>query len=140
MASLKVEMTEFIDKLALTDSDYSEILESAAPIAEDAVKKALRQSVRSGSSELIDSVKPYKPKRGRRSGGYSQLIGPTGTNKKNPDGSRRKKPVRNAEIAAYLNYGTKKMSARPWLDKAANNAKRECAEKMQEEFNRRTKG
>ena len=140
MANLKVEISDFVDKLALTDSDYSEILQSAAPIAEDAVKKALRQSIRSGSSELVDSVKPYKPKRGRRSGGYSQLIGPTGMNKKNPDGSRRKKPVRNAEIAAYLNYGTAKMSARPWLDKAANNAKRECAEKMQEEFNRRTKG
>ena len=72
MASLKVEMSDFIDKLALMDSDYSEILQSAAPIAEDAVKKALRQSIRSGSSELIDSVKPYKPKRVRRGSGYRQ--------------------------------------------------------------------
>lgn len=140
MASLKVDMPDFVEKLTLTESDCKEILTAASPVAENAVKKALSQSIRSGSSELVDSVKPYKPKRIRKSDGYSQLIGPSGMNKKNPDGSTRKKPVRNAEIAAYLNYGTVKMSARPWLDKAANNAKRECAEKMQEEFNRRTKG
>lgn len=140
MASLRVEMPDFVEKLALTESDYEEILSAAAPVAEDAVKKALRQSVSSGSSELVDSVKPYKPKKIRKSDGYRQLIGPSGMNKRNPDGSRRKKPVRNAEIAAYLNYGTAKMSARPWLDKAANNASRQCSAKMQEEYDRRTKG
>lgn len=137
MASLNVEFPDITSTLLLSDDDYMKMLSAAAPVAENAVKRALRQSVRSTDSEVVSSIKTQKPKKARKGSGFSQFIGPSGMNRRNPDGSRRKTPVRNVEVAAYLNYGTKKMSARPWLDKAANNAGKECVEKMQEEFNKR---
>lgn len=138
MASLTVNMPDFLDELAMSEDDIKEVIEAAKPEAEAAVKKSLSQSIRNpGNSELVKSVKPYKTKKKRRGEGYACFVGPSGTSQMKPDGSRRKASVRNMEIAMYLNYGTKHEAARPWLDKAANSAEVACAKKMQEEYEKR---
>jgi HK97 gp10 family phage protein len=133
-------MPDFLSGLALSEEDVKEVLEASAPAAEEEVKKSLKNSVRTAEgSEVVKSVKVYKVTKLRKGSGYRCLIGPSGMNKKNPDGSTRKTPVRNMEVAMYLNYGTSKMAARPWLDKAVNNADRVCTKRMQEEFEKRIK-
>ena len=139
MANMTVNMPDFLDELILSDDDMREIVNAAAPEAEKEVRKAISQSISNPEdSELVRSVKAYKTKKKRKGNGYVCFIGPSGTSKKRPDGSSRK-PVRNMEIAMYLNYGTVKEKARPWLDKAARNADDACAKKMQEEYEKRVK-
>ena len=45
---------------------------------------------------------------------------------------RDKNGARNAEKAAYLQYGTPKMAARPWRQKAVNSAEKPCMKVMEE--------
>lgn len=47
---------------------------------------------------------------------------------------RDKKGKRNAEKAAYLQYGTPTMPARPWAEKAARKAEEKAAETLENVF------
>lgn len=136
MAYMTVDMPDIFEDLALSTEDMRAIVENAAPVAQAEIKKEIQSVVSDPQiSEVVASVKPYKTKVNKD--GVTCFVGPSGKNKKNPDGTRRKTPVRNMEIAMYLNYGTTTMNARPWLDKALNNMDDKCAKKMQEEFDKR---
>lgn len=45
---------------------------------------------------------------------------------------RDAKGVRNGEKAAYLQYGTSRMAARPWRQKAVSSAEKACLARMEE--------
>lgn len=102
----------------LLDTQFEEIaveaLDKASPELNRSVQSSLIASASRGYSkgEMQASIKATKPKR-TKTDAFIVVSRPTG---------RDKKGVRNMEKAAYLEYGTSKQAARPWLANATNNA------------------
>lgn len=118
----KVELSSSFEQMAV------QALNEAAPIMVDAVKQSLSDSASRGYSigDTVRSIKASKPRR-CRTDAYLLVVRPTGKDAKG---------VRNMEKAMYLEYGTTKEAARPWLQNASKNAEAQALEKMQEVFNR----
>jgi len=118
------------------------ILESSSTDLVNGVKTAVRQSVKhSGQSELVDSVKagkPYESKNGAYAvAAYFAGKSNSGNSYTTTDRGRpRVKPVRNADKAFWLEYGTLdgRQQAAPWRDRAVNNIEEKITPKMQKEF------
>ena len=124
-----VGFNEFLAKMdKLGDQAYVEgigkkMVEAAYPMSESAMKSALA-SVEHG---------PYA------TGSVSASVSGTGT-KVNAYGvyavarptGRDAKGVRNGAKAAFLQYGTKHMAARPWREKAVNTAKGPAIKTMEQ--------
>jgi len=113
-----------LGKLADVDRIAPQMLNEALPILERNVKSEVSKHVVSG--DLLKSIKISKAKK-TKSGGYYASVTPTGTDKKG---------VRNMEKMVYLEYGTKKQTARPTLTKAIKDSESAVLDKMQEVFNR----
>lgn len=118
MASIEMEgFDELIHKLEkLGDQSYVEgiakkAVDEAAPLTEAQMKSSLASSERGpySTGSIAASVQTTKAKVNQY--GVFAVSRPTG---------RDVKGVRNGEKAAYLQYGTKRMAARPWRDKAVN--------------------
>lgn len=127
MASLDVNMPDFLNKLVLSDDELLDIVNSSTEIAQETIRDSLMSHSATGS--LVNSVKPTKAKK-TKYGDYIAVVGPKG---KDANG------VRNIEKAVYLNYGTKYQPARPWLAQAINNAQDRVTERLSEKLNERLK-
>lgn len=133
---------DFIKQLGrLEDVDRvaPKMLDAAAPILERHVKAECAKHKRTGT--MVDSVKKTKAKSGKK--GYYVTVRPTGKSTKyiDKDGKlrTRKVPVRNMEIMAHIEYGTKNQAPKPILTKAVKDATPEVLRKMQEVFEREVK-
>lgn len=140
MAQMEIDFPE--DMLsgifnADTEELCKKIVDSAAPIMEESMKKEMRSVIKhSGDSELVDSVKTSKAKRAKN-GAIIAFAGPKGNSKNYyyRNGKKdRKIPVSNVLKAIWLNYGRVGQPARPFLTKAVNNAHQKVMEKMQQTY------
>ena len=121
MASIRVEglddLLKKLDKLATkatVDEIAKKAVDTAAPIVEAATRSALA-SVETGpyATGSVSSSVEAIPARTNAYGVFSAAR-PTG---------RDAKGERNAAKAAFLQYGTSRLKARPWRQKAVNTAK-----------------
>lgn len=148
MALFDVEMPEdFMSDLLGAEFDIlaEEMLTESAPIYKDSIQKSMKSSlIHDGESEMVDSVKASKPKK-CNNGAWIVRIGPTGNSKhvyvvKNGHGQRTKRtyPVSNILKAIWKEYGIAgRQAARPWLQKAKNDAQQEIMDRMQEVYNKK---
>lgn len=115
-----------LGKMSDIDNYADKMLNEAAPILENSLKKELESHKVSG--DLYNSIKPSKAKKNKY--GWYVAITPRGTDKKG---------VRNAEKLIYLEYGTEKQEATPVFTKAIKDSEIKVLNKMQEVFERETK-
>ena len=99
------------------------MLEEAAPILEKAMKK--KAGAHRNTGALEESIKASKAR--KNGNAYSISICPTGKDKKG---------VRNMEKAVYLEYGTSRQEATPFISPAVRESEAAVLEKMQEVFDR----
>lgn len=117
----------------LLESDFDEIAEAALseckPDMEVNVKTSLSRSASGeyATGAMVSSVKATKPKKAKTDA-WIMVTRPTGKDDKG---------VRNMDKAMYLEYGTVKQNAKPWLINATKNAEASCMDKMQKVFNKK---
>lgn len=130
MASINIEgMDELITRFeklgnkSFCDEVGKHMVDAAAPMAEASMKGAL-SSVEHGpyATGSVSASVQTTPSKINSYGAYA-VARPTG---------RDAKGTRNAEKAAYLQYGTNRMAARPWRDKAVNAVKGPALKAMEE--------
>lgn len=131
--------TSFLKQLgsmADVDKYATQMIDESMPILEANLKSELAKHKRTG--DMLKSVKKTRSKRNKY--GYFATVRPTGLSKYyiNSKGERktRKEPVRNMEILAHLEYGTKNQDPKPILTKAIKDSEKAVLDKMQEVFNR----
>jgi HK97 gp10 family phage protein len=126
-----------LGKLAEVEKYAPEMLKESAPLLVVSVKRRLTGVTRGGMGKMVESVGPSRVR--HNSGGWWLEVFPKGEDNEyqTDDGPKtRQLPVRNAEKAAYLEYGTKSQSARPWLVSSAKDVAKEVINKMTEVFQR----
>lgn len=114
-------------------------LNEVRPEIETETRSALRTSVQHpGESDLVNSVKSYDPSKTKNGEGVCVKCLPTGRSKsgtryKNHDRGRTvNKAVHNNDKAFWLEYGNSHQSARPWRDRACNNAETKVLGKVED--------
>lgn len=114
-----------LERLSDYDNIAPKLLEGAVPILKRyVVAETDKYHEYSQDRQLVNSIKAKKPSKNKY--GWYVSCTPTGTDDNG---------VRNMEKMAHLEYGTSKMSAKPILTKALNDAQDEVTEKLQELFN-----
>lgn len=120
-----------------SDDQLKAIVDSVAPTLVDSMKTSMSNVVKhEGESKMVNSIKATKAK-ATKTDAIMSFVRPTGTDNKRSDGSQRTKPIRNMEKAIYMNYGTVKEPARPWLEPAINKADAKIQNALQQEFEKR---
>lgn len=131
-----------LGRLAEIEKYAPVMLEEAAPILEKEFVSGIVDAAASGGSGFVaHTVKVGNPKQRKKDGSWYISVFPKGTSSKYHDKrmkvvSRGSSRPRNAEVAAYLEYGTSTMSGRPFLTKAKKDAEPAVMKKMQEVFER----
>lgn len=135
MAGFNVSMPDdMLEKYNFKEDELVNAVTEASPILEDAMKRTIQSVIgHGGDSVLVNSIKVSRPKR-TKTDAIISWVGPSGTDKKG-----RKKSIRNIEKAIYLNYGTVKQPARPWLAKSINESESLIQNKLQETLEERWK-
>lgn len=130
------DLSKMLSKMEQYNEIAPSILKAASPIVEKAVKRGYQKHKQTGNLER--SVKTKKPS--KNSMGWMTVVRPTGKTSSYMDASgrvrTRKEPVRNMEIAAYHEYGTRKMAASPVIGPAVQETRSEVEKKMQETYER----
>lgn len=120
---IPVEFLKQLGRLADVEKYAPQMLEAAVPILVRSVKASLTLSAyKNPTGKMVASVKASRLF--HNNNGFWMTVRPTGVDQ----------GVRNMEKAAYLEYGTSKQPARPWADRASNNAKEEVLDAMQKAF------
>lgn len=121
---IPVEFLRQLGRLADVEKYAPQMLEAAIPVLVRSVKASLKLSAyRDPTGQTVASIKASRIIHNKY--GWFLTVRPTGYDNKG---------VRNMEKAAYLEYGTSKQPARPWADRASNNAKEEALDAMQKAF------
>ena len=126
----------------LWDLTFEEVAKKALnevrPEIEAETRDALRASVQHpGDSELVNSVRSYEPHQTKNGDGVCVKCLPTGrssgkTYYYNHDRGRTvQKSVHNNDKAFWLEYGNAHQNARPWRDRACNNAESRVTDKVE---------
>ncbi|MBO6206849.1 MAG: hypothetical protein J6M27_15260 [Lachnospiraceae bacterium] len=142
MARMDIEFSGISEMLAGAEEIAEEMLNEAAPIIEESMKKNLKKSIaHSGESELVNSVKAGKAKMAKN-GACILNVNPKGQSKTKvyKRGKKgRKHPVNNALKAIWLEYGIPGQQApKPWLEATTKDAEQKVLDKMQEVYDKRT--
>lgn len=116
-----------LGKLSDVDALAPKMIDEATPILQSSVKSTLSRHKQTG--EMISSIKRTRAKK-KKNGGYIGTVRPTGTDAKG---------VRNMEKAAYLEYGTSKQAASPWIDAALGDCESAVLDSMKKTFEREVK-
>lgn len=129
------EITRQIMRLENIDEIAPKILNETVPILETNIKKECAKHRRTG--ELESSVKKSSSRKVKD--GYIVVVRPTGKSKlyktvKGATGTR-KEPVRNMEIMAHVEYGTKDIKPIPVMTKGLKESEQPVKERMQQLYN-----
>jgi hypothetical protein len=137
----------------LWDISFDEIAENAlnesVPILEETMRSAAAASVKhSGESDMVNSIKGSKPKKSASTDCWIVNVGPRGYSKakryhaKNKNGhSKQTYEVSNALKAIWKEYGIPgHQPARPFMDKAANQARGRVEKIIEDAFNKEIEG
>lgn len=144
MANFNVVWSDdFQEQLKNMGAKFDEIapqmIDEAAPILEESMKKKLINHKDSG--DLIESIKVKKAKP-VKGGGYYGYVTATGIAKGKVYKRARKKGgysienYRNYQKMLALEFGTSKQDPTPFLQSTVNDAESKVIDKMQEVFNR----
>lgn len=115
------EFTRQLERLENYDEIAPEILNSVAPILEKKVRDETAKHKDTG--DMLKSIRTTKASKNKY--GYFVMVRPTGKDRKGN---------RNMEKMAHLEYGTSKITPKPIMTKAINDARQVVNEAMQEEF------
>ncbi len=129
-----------LDKLSDTEKISAKMLQEASPIVVESMKSELK--LHKQTSELVNSVKPTKPKR-NKSGDNVVVVRPTGksttTIAKSGKAYTRKKAVRNMEKLASLEFGNSHgQKPTPIIEKVIKGTEKAVFDKMSDVYNRET--
>lgn len=102
----------------------SKMLQAGSEIVKEEWKNEMEKHKDTGS--VVNSIKETKPKRGK-DGVMGAYVSPTGTDEKG---------VRNIEKAIYLENGTCKQQAQPYLQRIKDKTEPKVIEAMQKEFDK----
>lgn len=128
------------EKLSNIDGVSEKMLKEASPIVVESMKSELK--LHKQTSELVNSVKPTKPKR-NKNGDNVVIVRPTGksTTMIAESGKTyvRKKPVRNMEKLASLEFGNSHgQKPTSVIEKAVKSTENAVLDKMTEVYNKET--
>ena len=132
MAKLNLEgFDDLLQDLGALDFDKvaPQMLAAGSPVLQSSL--ILRSASHKESGDMVRSIKATKAKAWRSGGGWSITVRPTGKDRKG---------VRNMEKMCYLEYGTKNQPATPVLTPAVKASEDPVNRRMQEVFDRYTKG
>lgn len=126
------------EKLSNIDGVSEKMLREASPIVVESMKSELKSHKQ--TSELVNSVKPTKPKR-NKNGDNVVIVRPTGksTTMIAESGKTyvRKKPVRNMEKLASLEFGNSHgQKPTPVVGKVIKSTENAVLDKMTEVYNK----
>lgn len=130
MAEWNLDFPEdFLGDLITSDSEElcKELIDQALPIVEANMRKEFQSHIDTGA--LARSVKATKAKKAKNGFIIGQVV-PKGTSSHTYGGKKYK--VTNALKAIWLENGTVKQPARPWLNKVLTASEEQVAKKMQE--------
>ena len=121
-----------------SDETLKAIVDETSPELVKSMQQSIKGQIKHpGESNLVNSIKATKAK-ATKTDAIMSFVRPTGTDSTRSDtGGRRSKPIRNMEKAIYMNYGTAKEAARPWLESAVSKVDSAITKKLQEEFEKR---
>ncbi len=129
-------LIQMINSLGRTEIIAPRVLAAAQAPLVKAVKINCAKHTRTGA--MMNSISASKPKENKY--GWFTCVGPTGESTRYIDDSgslrERKVPVRNAEILAYMEYGTKRQKKTPIITDAVKESREEVERLMQEEYDR----
>lgn len=139
MANLTVDFSGDLEKqltaLAQTDEIAQDILEAASGPLVESLKQQCGKHRRTG--KMADSIKASKVGK-FKDGGHYIVIRPTGKSTQYVDSNgktrKRSKPVRNMELLAYIEYGTKKQPKQPLIANACRDASNRCTDILQAKY------
>lgn len=115
------ELTKLGDSSKMQDITSKMLSKGSEPVKKEWEKEMSKHVV---THSLVDSIKTSKPKQ-TRNGGLGVAVFPSGTDSKG---------VRNAEKAVYLENGTYKQAAQPFLQKIKDNTENDVINIMQKVF------
>lgn len=126
------------EKLSNIDGVSEKMLKEASPIVVESMKSELK--LHKQTSELVNSVKPTKPKR-NKNGDNVVIVRPTGESMTMIAESGktyvRKKPVRNMEKLASLEFGNSHgQKPTPIIEKVIKGTENAVLDKMAEGYNK----
>lgn len=126
------------EKLSNIDGVSEKMLKEASPIVVESMKSELK--LHKQTSELVNSVKPTKPKR-NKNGDNVVIVRPTGksTTMIAESGKTyvRKKPVRNMEKLASLEFGNSHgQKPTSVIEKTVKSTENAVLDKMTEVYNK----
>lgn len=145
------DFIEQLGRLADIDNVAPKMLNEAAPILRDAIKTKVKNDYSSKGRKIryIKSEGMFKPKYGEYTQTGSLLKGVRmSRSRKIKDGGfyaevyfsgKDEKGVPNAAKAVWLEYGTSKQYARPFIKKVVKDNEQKVIRKMQEVFEREVK-
>ena len=122
MASFEFDMSEFeimLSKLADPEPIARKMIEAATPM----VKEALVSNTPEDTGDLKKSIRASAIL--KRNDGLFRAIRPTGTNRNG---------MRNMDVMAWKNYGTRKMAAEYFIEGAAHKVGEKALDIMEETF------
>ena len=130
--------------LRLEDEELEiECLQSVGDDLVKSVKKELNKHDLTG--ELSNSVQAKAVTKNKKTDGYHILAVPTGYSKNTYNYESKKKGIRKYKVtnvakAVWLQYGTSKQQATPWLETAKKNVEPIVIDKWQQIINKRIGG
>ncbi len=129
-----------LKKLSNTEAVSEKMLKEASSIVASSMKSELNSHRQ--TAELVNSVKPTKPKR-NKSGDNFVIVRPTGKSTtaiaKSGKTYVRKKAVRNMEKLASLEFGNSHgQKPTPVIEKVIKGTEKAVFDKMNEVYNRET--
>lgn len=122
--SIPPDFLRTLGKLEDVDRIAPKMINEATPLLENSVKSNLIAHKQSG--EMVASIKKTKASK-KKDGGYKATVRPTGKDKNG---------IRNMEKAAYLEFGTSKQRATPWVNSSINDCDSEVLDSMRKTFER----
>lgn len=137
---IPADLIRQLEKLENYDNIAPKILNATVGILTDAVKKECEKHARTRT--MLNSIKKTSSKKNYL--GWYICVRPTGKSDiyMTEDGKihQRKEPVRNMEVMAHAEYGTRHQPPTPILTKANNDARDDVVRKLQQEYNKAIQG
>ena len=137
---IPADLTKMLNKMDGYDEIAPQILNQVSPIVENEIKRGYEKHKRTGNT--AKSVK--RRKASKNAIGWMAAVYPSGMIDTYMDANekirKRKQPIRAGELAAYWEYGTRTMAARPVITPAIANTQEEVLERMQQEYEKIIKG
>lgn len=143
MARIEIEGFDYLDKM-LSDIGQRTVkavekgMEDAIPVLTKAEQESIRRAAGGKDTYIAKQIKGIRPIRHNAYGMFT-AVGPVGVHHTYISRKTRQRvEVRNAEVAAYLEYGVKSNNQppRPWVEPAKRGTEKQITESLQAAIDR----